>query len=405
VTTTLSGPHSKKQAVSFEPPKKIRFWLIVALFFAPLILLAGGLVLYMMGPHDTPEVYSYEVDRFSGLVEVYSPQTRGWTKLTRKTAGKMLIQSGQKVRTGAGADVDLKVPDLIDLRLKPSSELEVFSKRRGRNMNLRLLQGSLLAMTGDDLEGRAIEVEAGAVYATTQAGSFLIQLDAKGMSTLSVLDGAVNARPLTSKKTVHVNALETVSVAQNSKVIPKPKRVTYQRWRALNEVRDLVFVSAEEIKEQLELRQEAGNFFQYVFDEGTFFTPNRGYARREFYKDKTGEVLLKVDYDVYPQDSFTGLYFKMRNFDVSKFSRMNFELKAESGKPAPKRIRVEAKQGVTTARGFAVKPITDEWRLYSFKFNAQKPTPVSEIVFVFENLKVGAFSTKGTVYIKNLTLE
>ena len=153
-------------------------------------------------------------------------------------------------------------------------------------------------------------------------------------------------------------------------------------------------------------RKKAGSLFHYVFDEGVFYKPNWGYANREFYKDETEDaVVLRLDYDVYPQNSFSGMYFKIRGLDLSKVRHLSFNLRGDAEKPSPQQFRIEFKDQLSIVRGFAVKPITHDWRFYSFDFNAQRPTPVSEMVFVFENTRVGPLNTNSTVYLKDLNIE
>ena len=242
---------------------------------------------------------------------------------------------------------------------------------------------------------------------SVEKGAFTVQMDSESQSTVGMLEGSAQANLVKgSKEKITLNALEVLTVKENEPVPPKPRRVNYQEWRTLSEARDLIVTTAEEIAEQVDLRKEAGSLFQFVFDEGVFFKPNWGYANREFYKEtETGEVILRVDYDVYPQDSFSGTYFKLRGFDLSKAKRFTFSLKAEAEKSIPDQFRIEFKDRFSTVRGFAVKPITRDWHFFAFDFNAQQSTPVTEMVFVFENSKIVPMNTNGTVFIKELTIE
>jgi hypothetical protein len=188
--------------------------------------------------------------------------------------------------------------------------------------------------------------------------------------------------------------------------MPEPRAVTFQEWRTLNEVRDLAVESAEEAKRQVDLRKETGSFFNYVIDEGSFYTPNRGYAEREFYRDpSSGDVQLRIGYDVYPQASFSGMYFKTRGLDLSDHTHLTFELKVEESMVTPYVIRLEMKDGRDVKRGFSVTSIEKNWRLYEFIFSAQKSTPVTELVFVVENARAGALAANGAIHIRNLNLQ
>ncbi|OGX06179.1 MAG: hypothetical protein A3G87_02250 [Omnitrophica bacterium RIFCSPLOWO2_12_FULL_50_11] len=389
--------HSLIRPIALERP---RIWLTAILFFGPLLVLAVGLILYLTGPLFEAAPVSYEIERFSGQVEFYSVKTKSWNQLTRKAR-----EIGNRIRTGEGADVDLKIPRVVDLRLKPSSELKFMTQRSGRKLRLKLVQGSLLVMTGQELEETGLEIKSDAFRASTRNSSLLISYQPESGSFVSVLDGAVKVYPNAFKEVIDLDALRIIEISPDLKDLPKPRHVTYQEWRAVNEVRDLIVTTAKEVKEQHDLRKQAGNLFQYVFDEGVFYTPNRGYAHREYFDGEDGKVVLRADYDVYPQGSFSGLYFKTRDLDLSKARRMNFELRAQLGKPVPDMVRLELKDGMSIVRGFSAKLVSDEWRLYSFDFNAKKASPISEVVFVFENSRIGPLNTKGTVDIKNLTIE
>jgi len=403
----------KKSAKTSKPdvtikasaPKSFNAWALPLIVLVPLVLIVAGLILYFLGPTGQRTYdYAFEIDRFSGHVEIFSPQTDLWQELTRKTAVDAMIHSGDRVRTGKGADIDFKIPGFIDVRLKPASELHLIASRSEEMIHLKLHHGTLLAMTEAEIGMRKAELEYDSFRMVTEGGSLMLSGEEPNRFSLSVLDGVVELRDNRFDEMTQVNALEIFSASEEDVQLPKPARVTYQQWRAVNEVRDLSFTPTEEIKRQRDLTKEAGSLFKYVFDEGTFFTPNLGYAERTFYKDDDGVVVLRVHYDVYPQDSYSGIYLKTRDLDISKFKGLSFELRSASDQPIPNLIRIEMKDRLSTVRGFAVKPITRDWRLYAFNFNAQKQTPVTEIVFVFENTRVGPLSLIGTVYIKNISI-
>ena len=381
------------------------FWRGFLLVLIPIVLLGAGLVLFFMGPLSQTTAHPYQVERFSGPVELYSSQTKTWEKVLFKTYHDVVFHRGDRIRTGKGADIDLKIPGLVNLRIKPESELEVTTKQNDSTLGLKLVRGSILGMTRDEFKDLELAVETSRLRASFRKALFLVEGSEKAWSSVGVLEGSAEVRPFGSEEPLAVKELESIMFTENERELPMPKRLTYQEWRALNEVRDLVFATKKEIEEQYDMRKDAGTLFRHVIDEGTFFTPNSGYANRKFYKDELGTVTLRIDYDVYPQNSFSGLYLKTRDLDLSKFKRLSFQLKSDPARPAPAVIRIEVKENLTTVRGFAVKPITNEWRLYSFDFMAQKATPVSEIVFVIENTRVGAFNTKGAVYLKDISIE
>jgi hypothetical protein len=155
-----------------------------------------------------------------------------------------------------------------------------------------------------------------------------------------------------------------------------------------------------------DLKKQAGNLFNYVFDEGIFSKPSNARAHREFVADqKSGTVILRIDYDVSHEQSVSGLYFKTRNLDLSKMKRLSFSAKADDGKALPDRFRIELKSNASLVRRFSVAPMARDWRFYHFDFDFGEPTEISEMALVFENALVGRGAAVGTVYLKNLTIE
>ena len=349
--------------------------------------------------------YPFELGRFSGTAEIYSYQNRQWTTVTRRGHQQIMLNPRDKIRTQSDSDLDFRIPEVLDLRLKASSELEIMKTKYEEELKFKLNKGGLLGLTGDQFGNRELEVITPRLISTVQGNaSFLIQTG-KVYSSAGALVGQITVQLPKSKNIVTIHTLETFMRTDDKKMELKTKRVNYQEWKALSEVRDLTVVSAEEMAEQFDLRKKAGNFFNYVFDEGVFFKPNWGYAEREFYEDsESKQVILRITYDVFPQSSFSGMYFKIRGLDLSKVHRISMNVKSDPGKSVPNQFRIEFKDQLSTVRGFAVSPISKDWKNYAFDFNTLKPTPVGEMVFVFENIRVGALNTSGTVYIKDLTI-
>jgi hypothetical protein len=394
---------STKKAKREGIPRNVIFVFVVT---TVVVFTLAGFIFFRLSNPPLSEVDFLGIERFSGDVQIFSQKEDTWGKLTRAGLRETRVGPGDSIRTGPDADIDLKVLDLIDLRLKPSSELEILREKKKGVTRLHLVRGSMLGRTGDRFSGNELIIETKESRARTHGASFLIRTEPEAFPIVSVLDGSIEVTLKNSGSTAVVKALHVVPLALEAGTWAPPKHVTYQLWRALNEVRDLVFQTREEEKKQLNLRVLAGNFFEYVFDEGTFFSPNMGYAVRKYFKDqKTGETHLRIDYDVFPGNSFVGVYFKVRGLDLSKIKRFKFELKSASGQPVPKMFSLEVKRGRETARGFAVKPIEPEWRLYSFEMPASQTTLVDELVFVFQNSKIGPLSTKGSLYLRNLTIE
>ena len=321
-----------------------------------------------------------------------------------------MLYPHDKIRTGETADIDLKVQGVYDLRLQPASEIEVLPPRRGsgpETAHIKVLKGSVLGLAGNQPGEQLIDIDAPTFSASMNQALFSVKTEGEKQSSVSLLKGESEVGVFNFEQPISIKALEILTVPSDLTERPQARRVSYQEWRALSEARDLIAgVSAEKEAEQVDLRTKAGSLFQYVFDEGVFFKPKWGYADREFYEDEGEEkVVLRISYDVYPEYSYSGMYFKTRNLDLSKVHRITFSLKSDPDKPVPDQFRIEMKDNYSTVRGFAVKPIQPNWRFYSFDFNANTETPVTEITFVFENTKVGPLNTNSTVYLKDLVIE
>lgn len=399
-----TGLHLKNPLPIHKP--KVRNSVLMVLFFlVPALMFGISLLLFFVSPGYNSS-YPFELGRFSGTAEIYSHQDKQWTTVTRRSHRQIVLYPRDKIRTQSDSDLDFRIPNVLDLRLKASSELELKKTRYEEEIKFQLNKGGLLGMTGDQFGNRKLVVVTPRLIANIEKeAAFLIQTG-KAYSSAGALSGEILARLPKSKKAVFIRTLETVSKTNEKDSILKSKRVNYQEWKALSEVRDLTVVSAEEIAAQIDLRKKAGTLFSYVFDEGVFFKPNWGYTEREFYEDpESKQVILRIDYDVFPQNSFSGMYFKVRNLDLSKVNRISLNVKSDPGKPVPDQFRIEFKDQLATVRGFAVKPISKDWTNYTFEFKAPKPVSVGEMVFVFENSRIGALNTNGTIYVKDLMIE
>lgn len=410
----MTEPNNQKIKIKFTPEHKLRnalsekrrnYFLLILFFLVPILIFITSLLLFFLSP-TTHVSYPFELGRFAGTAEVYSHKTKEWMVITRRSHRQIVLNLRDKIRTQSDSDLDFRIPNVLDFRLKASSELELMRTGKEEELKFKLNKGGLLGITGDQFRDHKLEVVTPRLVATIQDhSSFLVQTG-KVYSSAGALTGKMSARLPKSKKTVTINTLETLMRTGDKRAELKSRRVNYQEWKALSEARDLTVVPVEKIAEQVDLRKKAGTLFRYVFDEGVFFKPNWGYMEREFYEDpETKQVILRIDYDVFPQNSFAGMYFKTRDLDLSQVHRISMNVKSDSGKPIPDQFRIEFKDQLVTVRGFAVKPISRDWKNYNFELNVVKPTFVGEMVFVFENARVGPLNTSGTVYVKDLMIE
>ena len=156
--------------------------------------------------------------------------------------------------------------------------------------------------------------------------------------------------------------------------------------------------------EQIDLSKSAGSFFNVVFDHGSFYTPKVGYAGREFFKDPdSGQVFLETEYDVFPMGSFSGVYIKTRDFDISKYTGLSFEVRRKAEEGAPESFFIELKSKGNVVRRYAPRTFEKTWKLVEFDFHEKKPLVVNEVVFVFTNARVGE-AKKGMLEFRNIEL-
>jgi hypothetical protein len=201
---------------------------------------------------------------------------------------------------------------------------------------------------------------------------------------------------------VRVRGLEEAVVLGG--VIQPVTRVTAETWALMRESYELLAKTAAMEAEQIDLSKMAGNFFNTVFDHGSFFTPKIGYAGREFFKDPdSGQIFLETEYDVFPTGSFSGVYFKTRGLDISRYAGLSFEVRRKSAEGAPESFFIELKSKGNVVRRYSPKVFGQAWKPVEFDFHARKSLVVNEVVFVFTNARVGE-AKKGVLEFRNIKL-
>ena len=395
-------------SIRIEKPKAVSYW-------KPLIgilVIAAGLILWS---HFAPRSYkplAFEILGFEGDVQIYDFQTRSWRAPKR---GEEFVTS-QKLKTGADGIINFQVENEIHLRLKENSEIQneesrVMGKREV--YKLRLAQGVLLGATTRQFERKQnndkaiLKILTRDYVANIHGAIFRVQASAQQgqESKIGVLRGFVEvskpARFFRSEG-VRIRGLEETSVVDG--VILPVTKVTTEAWGLMKESYELIEKSAVMEAEQIDLSKMAGSFFNVVFDHGTFFTPKSGYAGREFFKDPdSGQVFLETEYDVFPAGSFCGVYIKTRDFDISKYAGLSFEIRRKADEGAPESFFIELKSKGNVVRRYAPRTFEKTWKLVEFDFRAQKSLAVSEVVFVFTNARVGE-AKKGVLEFRNIKL-
>lgn len=394
------------------------FKLLVAIVL--LIFIAIGFFCYsfMTRPELPPP---FEIKNYFGEVKVHSHVRNAWEEPVR---GRM-VELSDIIQTQKDSEIELLVSDLIRIRVKPDSQVEIQPPRLSDRVPtywLNLQKGSVFVATGKKFKdqkikvfipNKALEADEGPglfedssshLIAEVEQGSFLVDSNRMtGDVWVGVLRGSADVTAKNSSRKVTVHSLEKLEYAENAK-LEKPKTVARGEWNRLKEAYELFEKSAAVEAEQLDLSKKAGNMFYYLFDHGTFFTPKIGYALREFFLDEaSGEVFLDLEYDVFPQGSFVGMYLKARDLDLSKFRALQFDVRRKPGENFPDSVRIEVKSGGNVIRGFAAKMFRKEWETKKFPLHFNKETNVDELTFVFANDKVGP-SKQGVVQLRNFTL-
>ena len=394
--------------VLIEKPKPMNYWkpLIVVL------AIAAGLILWS---HFLPRPYvplAFEILGFEGDVQIYDLQSRSWRVPKRGEEFK----TSQKLKTGSDGLINFQIENEIHLRLKENSELKNEESRvmgKQEVYKLRLARGVLLGATTRQFERKQknekaiLKILTPEYVANIHGAIFRVQASAQPgqESKVGVLRGFVEVSkpsPFFRSEGVCIRGLEETSFVGG--VIQPATRVTPEAWGLMKESYELLEKTAAMEAEQIDLSKMAGSFFNVVFDHGTFFTPKIGYAGREFFKDPdSGRIFLETEYDVFPTGSFCGVYIKTRDFDLSKYAGLSFEVRRKDDEGAPDSFFIEFKSKGNVVRRYAPKTFEKTWKLVKFDFHAPKSLPVNEVVFVFTNARVGE-AKKGVLEFRNIQL-
>ncbi len=395
-------------SIRIEKPKTVSHWkpLIVVL------VIAAGLFLWSQFAPRSYKPLAFEILGFEGDVQIYDLQTHSWRVPKR---GEEFVTS-QKIKTGTDGMVNFQVENEIHLRLKENSEIQDEESRvvgKREVYKLRLAQGVLLGATTRQFERKqkddkaVLKILTRDYVANIHGAIFRVQASAQPgkENKIGVLRGFVEVSkpsPFFRSEGVRIRGLEETSVVGG--VIQPATRVTSEAWGLMKESYELLEKSAVMEAEQIDLSKKAGSFFNVVFDHGTFFTPKIGYAGREFFKDPdAGQVFLETEYDVFPAGSFCGVYIKTRDFDLSKYAGLSFEVRRKADEASPESFFIELKSKGNVVRRYAPRTFENTWKLVEFDFHAPKSLVVNEVAFVFTNARVGE-AKKGVLEFRNINL-
>ena len=136
-------------------------------------------------------------------------------------------------------------------------------------------------------------------------------------------------------------------------------------------------------------------------DMGAFFEPGRAKASFKVIESAEGSPSLEIHYDVNQRYTYSGVYLRYDDLDVTKRRSLAFQIKGDEQEGFPKTIKVELKyQGEYVQ--FEHIPVKSTWTDAQILLppNSQK---VDEVTFVIENSAAGQHQ-KGQVLVRSLVL-
>lgn len=368
-----------------------------------LLCVAFGLGYYHYAVPVTA-VQNLEIKEVAGEVQHYSRESGEWSAAK---SGDILAM-GDRLATGEASEVNFGADDQIKVRLKGLSEFTykgaAFLEKQPL-MRFALDDGVMFIATQKGLGKEFFEIVTPHFRTKAKSGYFRIEVDREqGNTSVGLLRGnaEVFKNELFAKEGVTLKGLESIK-AEQGKASNAPARVTRDEWKQMNEVYDLILKSEADEGVQMDLAKEAGDFFGFVFDHGTFYTPKFGYCGREFFRDPdSGEVLMEMEYDVFPRGSFSGAYIKVRDMDLEKFEAIQFDIRRVEDEGFPQNVRIELKNKSGTVRAFAAKSPNRQWETLTFPLHVRKETDLNEVTFVFMHDRVGEFK-RGALQLRRVT--
>lgn len=398
----IEKPTKDKNEPSHNPSRGALALLLIVLLLS---VAAAAVYFFWAKPVPGPDT-ELEVTSFSGDIQVWDSSTGAWSPVDR---GRKL-KIGDKLKAGSEAEADLEVEDKIRVRVKQNSEFGFLGPKmyeKNPYIRMKLDRGEMLVATQKGFGSDRLDVETPHFTAQSQGGYFRARTteDAKN-SWLGLMRGKakIHSNELIGSKSFEIQGLEVAEAGSATGPLAQPRRVNKDEWQELSEVYQLTVKSAALEAEQLDLSKQAGTFFNYVFDHGTFYTPDFGYALRDFFKDESsGQVYLETEYDVFPKGSFVGMYIKTRDLDLSQYSHLEFEMKQVPDEGYPQAIRIEVKSKNGVVRAFAAKMPRQNWEKVSFPLHVRESILATEVAFVFLHDRVGEYK-KGSVQFRNVNL-
>lgn len=327
-------------------------------------------------------------------------------------AGKgQSIEAGETIEVGASGEAVIEIAELYVLRLKPNSAMTQLEPEKdapyaGHDRvvhRFKLEKGALLGTTKNrtdktDLLNLLVKDKVFSV----QDSTFRVQLTDED-PWIGVMRGSLKSEiEKTGETPFTIRALERVSVTDQP--LQAPTQVSQEEWGLLRETYEMTQKTAAEEALQIDLSKRAGDFFQYVFDHGNFYTENVGYTVRDFYEDEdSGEVYLEAEYDVFPANSFVGLYVLTRDLNARDYAGLRFEVRSKPGEGYPDRFFIELKSKGQIVHRFEITGIKPEWQARQIDFFTPASLPITEVTIVFLNENIGK-TKKGYIQMRGLEM-
>ncbi|MDD5085965.1 MAG: FecR domain-containing protein [Candidatus Omnitrophica bacterium] len=404
----IQGNEPQDEAAAPQPARRKGFfigkerlsahWIVVSL----VSLLVIGVVLF--GVIDVREGMSLHptVLRKEGEVDILQKEVGQWMELK----SGMKIKPGDVIRTRKGAEVDLNVPDMYRLRVKENSEIVITNSalfKRRNELICRLKRGKVLVDTDEKFEGKRLKVKTPVAVACARGTSFVVSYDPEEKRMwVGVLEGEVKVEPTKpGGKSVVLKPLEHSEIRAEQSP-SNPEKVKYQQWADMKEIYEM-----KEKKSKADLpHYEAmvGNILEKCVDHGTFYKPDYGFCNRDFANDPTRGWVLRIDYDVFPPGSFSGVYIRVHPFDLFTCESLSFWVRGDAREGVPDLFEVEFKQKAKIWAVYKIDSITTDWKEYTFPIHVIPGALVNEVTIVFKNYPVGR-NKHGAIYIDDFSLK
>mgnify|MGYP000004324178 CR=1 FL=1 len=135
-------------------------------------------------------------------------------------------------------------------------------------------------------------------------------------------------------------------------------------------------------------------------DIGTFYDPEQSKAWHRVFSLAEGNKIFGIRYDVRRKYTYSGFYMKLRQTDLSRYRRLNFDVMGSREKGFPENIKVELKWKGQNVQ-FDYIALKDRWTRIELLLPPGAKS-VDEIAFVFDNAEVGT-ARRGEVFIQSLS--